>query len=139
MYKRQGDYFRHWLEIGRRDGAVLPKVFYVNWFRKDLDDGHFQWPGFGDNARVLEWVFRRCDDAAEARDTPIGRLPTEDGLNTDGLEIAADDLQAVLAVEPDEWLAEIEPIRAFYAEFGDRLPDELRAQLDALEQRLRAS
>ena len=132
-----GDYFRHWLEIGRRDGAVLPKVFYVNWFRKDLDDGHFQWPGFGENARVLEWVFRRCDDAVEARDTPIGRLPTEDGLDTDGLEIAADDLQAVLAVEPDEWLAEIEPIRAFYAEFGDRLPDELRAQLDALEQRLR--
>ncbi len=70
------DYFRHWLEIGRRDGAVLPKVFYVNWFRKDLDDGHFLWPGFGENARVLEWVFRRCDDAVEARDTPIGRLPT---------------------------------------------------------------
>jgi phosphoenolpyruvate carboxykinase (GTP) len=132
-----GDYFRHWLEIGRRDGAVLPKVFYVNWFRKDLEDGHFRWPGFGENARVLEWVFRRCDDAVEARDTPIGRLPTEAGLDTDGLEISAGDLSAVLAVDPEEWLAEIEPIRAFYAQFGDRLPDELAAQLDALEQRLR--
>jgi len=132
-----GDYFRHWLEIGRRDGAVLPKVFYVNWFRKDLLDGHFRWPGFGENARVLEWVFRRCDDAVEARDTPIGRVPTEAGLNTDGLEISAGDLSAVLAVDPEEWLAEIEPMRAFYAQFGDRLPGELAAQLDALEQRLR--
>jgi phosphoenolpyruvate carboxykinase (GTP) len=132
-----GDYFRHWLEIGRRDGAVLPKVFYVNWFRKDLEDGHFRWPGFGENARVLEWIFRRCDDAVEARDTPIGRVPTEAGLDTDGLRIAPGDLSALLAVDPEEWLAEIEPIRAFYAQFGDRLPGELAAQLDALEQRLR--
>src|SRR5918997_650843 len=133
------DYFRHWLEIGRRDGAVLPKVFYVNWFRKDLEDGHFRWPGFGENARVLEWIFRRCDDAVEARDTPIGRLPTEAALNTDGLDIAADDLAAILAVDADEWLAGIEPIRAFYAQFGDKLPEELTAQLDALEERLRAA
>jgi phosphoenolpyruvate carboxykinase (GTP) len=131
------DYFQHWLDIGRREGAVLPKVFYVNWFRKDLDDGHFLWPGFGDNARVLEWVFRRCDDAAEAQDTPIGRLPTPGGLDTDGLDIADEDLAELLRVDASDWLAEVEPIREFYAQFGEKLPDALRAQLDALEQRLR--
>src|SRR5215217_7057598 len=134
-----GDYFRHWLEVGRRDGAVLPKVFYVNWFRKHPDDGRWLWPGFGENARVLEWVFRRCDDAVEARDTPIGRVPTEAGLDTDGLRIAPEDLSALLAVDAEEWLVEIEPIRAFYAQFGAKLPAELQAQLDALEQRLRAA
>jgi phosphoenolpyruvate carboxykinase (GTP) len=131
------DYFRHWLQIGRRDGAVLPKVFYVNWFRKDPDDGHFLWPGFGDNARVLEWVFRRCDDEVDAADTPIGRVPTAGALNTDGLEIAEADLAELLRVDAQEWLAEIEPIREFYGQFGEKLPDELPAQLDALEQRLR--
>jgi phosphoenolpyruvate carboxykinase (GTP) len=132
------DYFRHWLEIGRREGAVLPKIFFVNWFRKDLDDGRFLWPGFGENARVLEWAFRRCDGAVEAADTPIGRVPTPGGLNTDGLAISADDLDELLKVDPAEWLPEIDPIREFYAKFGERLPDEVRAQLDALEQRLRA-
>ena len=83
------DYWAHWLKIGRREGAMLPKIFYVNWFRKDLETGSFLWPGFGENSRVLEWVFRRCDDAAEARDTPIGRVPTPDSLNTDGLDIPA--------------------------------------------------
>jgi phosphoenolpyruvate carboxykinase (GTP) len=131
-----GDYFSHWLEIGRRDGAVLPKVFYVNWFRKDPSDGRWLWPGFGENARVLEWVFRRCDRAVEAADTPIGRVPTPGALNTDGLAIGADDLAELLKVDPAEWLEEIEPIREFYAHFGERLPDELRTQLDALEQRL---
>jgi phosphoenolpyruvate carboxykinase (GTP) len=131
-----GDYFRHWLEIGRRDGAVLPRIFYVNWFRKDAR-GRFLWPGFGDNARVLEWVFRRCDDAIDAVDTPIGRVPTKRGLDTAGLEIDSVDLEAMLAVDPAEWLEEIGPIREFYAEFGTHLPRELEAQLDALEQRLR--
>jgi phosphoenolpyruvate carboxykinase (GTP) len=130
------DYFAHWLQIGRREGAVLPKVFYVNWFRKDPNDGHWLWPGFGDNARVLEWVFRRCDGAAEARDTPIGRVPTPGGLDTDGLSIDDADLAELLKVDPDEWLPEIDPIREFYAQFGDRLPGGLRAQLDALQQRL---
>jgi phosphoenolpyruvate carboxykinase (GTP) len=132
------DYFRHWLEMGRREGAVLPKIFFVNWFRKDLDDGRFLWPGFGENARVLEWVFRRCDGAVEAAETPIGRVPTPGGLDTDGLAIGADDLDALLKVDPAEWLPEVEPIREFYAKFGERLPGELHAQLDALEQRLRA-
>jgi phosphoenolpyruvate carboxykinase (GTP) len=132
------DYFRHWLEMGRREGAVLPKIFFVNWFRKDLDDGRFLWPGFGENARVLEWVFRRCDGAVEAAETPIGWVPTPGGLNTDGLAIGADDLDELLKVDPAEWLPEVDPIREFYAKFGEKLPGELRAQLDALEQRLRA-
>jgi phosphoenolpyruvate carboxykinase (GTP) len=133
------DYFRHWLEIGRREGAVLPKVFNVNWFRKDPDDGHWLWPGFGENARVLEWVFRRCDDAVEAVDTPIGRVPTPGGLDTEGLSIGDDDVAELLKVDPAEWLPEVEPIREFYAQFGEKLPRELHAQLDALEQRLRES
>jgi phosphoenolpyruvate carboxykinase (GTP) len=133
------DYFRHWLEIGEREGAVLPKVFYVNWFRKDPDSGRWLWPGFGENARVLEWVFRRCDGAVEAADTPIGRLPTPGGLDTAGLSIDADDLAELLKVDPAEWLAEVDPIREFYAQFGQKLPDELRAQLDALEERLHSA
>jgi phosphoenolpyruvate carboxykinase (GTP) len=130
------DYFRHWLEIGRRDGAVLPKVFYVNWFRKDPNDGHWLWPGFGENARVLEWVFRRCDGAVDADETPIGRVPTPGGLDTEGLSIDDADVAELLKVDATEWLPEIDPIREFYAQFGDKLPDELKAQLDALQQRL---
>jgi len=133
------DYFRHWLEVGERDGAALPKVFYVNWFRKDPEDGRWLWPGFGENARVLEWVFRRCDDAVEADDTPIGRVPTAGALNTDGLGIDAADLAELLKVDPGEWRAEIAPIREFYGQFGDKLPGELHAQLDALDERLRAA
>ena len=102
-----GDYWAHWLKIGEREGAVLPKIFYVNWFRKDLDAGRFLWPGFGENSRVLEWVFRRCDDAVEARDTPIGRVPTPGSLNTDGLDMPDDELEQILAVDPEEWKAEI--------------------------------
>ncbi len=130
------DYWAHWLKIGRREGAVVPKIFYVNWFRKSLETGSFLWPGFGENSRVLEWIFRRCDDAAEARDTPIGRVPTPDSLNTEGLDIPDDQLEAILAVDIEQWKAEIPPIREFFDEFGDRLPSEISAQLDALEERL---
>jgi len=130
------DYFAHWLDVGRRDGAVLPKIFYVNWFRKDPSDGHWLWPGYRENARVLEWVFRRCDDAVEAADTPIGRVPTPGGLDTDGLSIGEQDVAELLKVDPVEWRPEIGPIGEFYAKFGDKLPDALRAQLRALEERL---
>jgi phosphoenolpyruvate carboxykinase (GTP) len=133
------DYFRHWLEIGRSDGAVLPKIFYVNWFRKDPEDGRWLWPGFGENARVLAWVFRRCEGTADAADTPIGRVPTPGALDIDGLDIGGDDVAELLKVDPAEWLPEVEPIGEFYAQFGEKLPGELRAQLDALEQRLRAA
>jgi phosphoenolpyruvate carboxykinase (GTP) len=130
------DYFAHWLEIGRRKGAVLPKIFTVNWFRKDPDDGRYLWPGFGENARVLEWVFRRCDDAVEADETPIGLVPTADGLDTEGLSIDTEALAEVLRVDPGEWREELDLIREFFAKFGEKLPEELRAQLDALEERL---
>ena len=130
------DYWAHWLTIGERDRAVLPKIFYVNWFRKDLESGRFLWPGFGENSRVLEWVFRRCDDAVEARDTPIGRVPTPGSLNTDGLEMPEDELEQILAVDPEQWKMEIPPIREFFDTFGDRLPPAVAAQLDALEERL---
>jgi phosphoenolpyruvate carboxykinase (GTP) len=133
------DYWAHWLKIGRNQShppAVLPKIFYVNWFRKDLETGSFLWPGFGENSRVLEWVFRRCDDAAEARDTPIGRVPTPEALDTDGLDISRDQLEEILAVDVESWKQEIPPIREFFEEFGDRLPQEVAAQLDALEARL---
>jgi phosphoenolpyruvate carboxykinase (GTP) len=132
------DYFAHWLRIGEEAPAPerLPKIFYVNWFRKDLDTGRFLWPGFGENARVLEWVFRRCDDAAEAKETPIGLVPTPGGLNTDGLEISASSLERLTTIDPEEWKAELEPMREFLAKFGERLPAGLLRQLDALEARL---
>jgi phosphoenolpyruvate carboxykinase (GTP) len=124
-----GDYFRHWLRIGRRPGTSLPKIFSVNWFRRS--DGRWLWPGFGENARVLEWIHRRCDGDSAAVETPIGLLP--DALNTDGLSV---DLDELLRVDPAEWLREIGPIRDFYAALGDSLPAELERQLDALERRL---
>jgi phosphoenolpyruvate carboxykinase (GTP) len=132
------DYFRHWLAIGARSGARLPRVFYVNWFRKD-ESGSFLWPGYGENSRVLAWVFRRCDDAAEAVDTPIGRVPSAQAIDTGGLEISQDELEALLAVDSEEWRAELPMIREHLAAFGDRLPPALREQLAALEDRLSAA
>ncbi|MBA2637897.1 MAG: phosphoenolpyruvate carboxykinase (GTP) [Solirubrobacterales bacterium] len=131
-----GDYFRHWLEIGRREGAVTPRVFSVNWFRRDPDDGHFLWPGFGDNARVLAWVFRRCEGAADALQTAIGHLPAPGALDTAGLRLAPGDLEELLRVDVDAWRRELPPIREFFATLGDRLPPELADELDALEARL---
>ena len=133
------DYWAHWLKIGRRDGTTLPKIFYVNWFRKDLETGDFLWPGFGENSRVLEWIFRRCDDAVDARDTPIGRVPTPESLNTEGLDISDEELEEILAVDVESWKQEIPPIREFFEEFGERLPKEVSAQLDALEERLNSA
>jgi phosphoenolpyruvate carboxykinase (GTP) len=132
------DYFAHWLELGRHEGAQLPKVFMVNWFRKD-ESGRFLWPGFGENSRVLAWVFERCDGQAAAQDTPIGRVPAEGALNTDGLDIAAEDMAKLLDVDPEEWRAQLPRIREHYAIFGDDLPDDLARQLEVLEQRLNAS
>ena len=132
-----GDYFRHWLEIGRSAGASPPRVFSVNWFRKR--DGRWLWPGFGENARVLEWIHRRCDATTAAVDTPIGLLPAPGGLNVDGVSIDAGDLDELLRVDAVEWLQEIGPIRDFYSSLGDSLPTELQAQLTMLERRLRAA
>ena len=131
------DYFGHWLATGRREGARLPRVFMVNWFRKD-EDGRFLWPGFGENSRVLEWVFRRCDDEAEAVETPIGLVPAPGAIDTSGLDLPDGAMEELLRVDPEEWKAQLPQVREQFAKFGDALPDELRAQLDALEQRLSA-
>jgi len=129
------EYFVHWLKTGRREGAQLPKIFYVNWFRKD-DEGKWLWPGYGENSRVLAWVFGRVAGTADARETPIGNLPTDDALPTDGLEIGAGQLEELLRVDVEEWKAELPSIREHYEKFGDQLPEELAAQVDALEERL---
>jgi phosphoenolpyruvate carboxykinase (GTP) len=133
------DYFGHWLDIGRREGAKLPKIFYVNWFRKD-DDGKFLWPGFGDNSRVLAWIFRRLEGRAEAVETAIGLVPPvgEDGIETSGLDLPTDAMSKLLEVDRSAWREQLPQIHEHYGKFGDRLPAELGAQLEALEQRLRS-
>ncbi|HEY6534089.1 MAG TPA: phosphoenolpyruvate carboxykinase (GTP) [Acidimicrobiales bacterium] len=131
-----GDYFAHWLEIGQAtDAANLPKLFWVNWFRKG-DDGSFLWPGFGDNARVLKWVVERLEGTADAVDTAIGRVPTADALDTTGLDIDAATIATLLSVDNEAWRAEIPQIEAHYAKLGERLPAELRDELQELEKRL---
>jgi phosphoenolpyruvate carboxykinase (GTP) len=131
-----GSYFAHWLSMpDRTDRAVLPRIYGVNWFRKDAD-GRFVWPGFGENSRVLEWICRRLDGDAGGETTPIGVVPTAADLHTEGLDVAPDALAAALAVDPEEWLRELPGIREYFARFGERLPAELRTQLDALESRL---
>jgi phosphoenolpyruvate carboxykinase (GTP) len=130
------EYFQHWLDIGRRgDTDTLPRIFYVNWFRKDAE-GRFLWPGFGENSRVLEWVFRRCNGEAEAHETPLGLVPAAGDLYTGGLDIAAEDLEEVLTVDPDALREQLPQLQEHLASFGDHLPDELQAQLEALERRL---
>ncbi|NNL66841.1 MAG: phosphoenolpyruvate carboxykinase (GTP), partial [Myxococcales bacterium] len=133
------DYWAHWVRtIGGREGAKLPRIYYVNWFRKN-DAGEFLWPGFGDNGRVLKWVFERCEGTAKAVETPIGHLPTQDALDLSGLDLDPDDLAELLKVDADGWLHEVPLIREYYAKFGDRMPQELVEQLDALEARLQAA
>ena len=130
------DYMRHWLEIGRTgDASKLPRIFVVNWFRKD-DDGRFIWPGFGENIRVLDWVVRRCDGERETVETPIGRVPAEGEIDTSGLDLSADDMRTLLAVEPGDVAQQLPQVEAHLHQFGHRLPDEIAAQLEALKQRL---
>ena len=130
-----GDYWAHWLEMGEKLGDKAPKIFNVNWFRTD-DEGHFIWPGFGDNLRVLEWILKRCEDKADAVETPIGFVPHAEDINIEGLEISLDTLKGLLNVDRDLWKSETAGITEFYAKFGDKLPEELRHQLDALKARL---
>jgi phosphoenolpyruvate carboxykinase (GTP) len=129
------DYFAHWLKIGRRERADLPKVFYVNWFRKDAD-GEFLWPGFGENSRVLAYVFRRCNGEGETVETPIGLVPAAGEIDTEGLEISDEQLQQLLTVDENKLKSEIEQVKEHLATFGDALPPELSAQLEKLESRL---
>jgi phosphoenolpyruvate carboxykinase (GTP) len=146
------DYWGHWLAIGERKGAVLPRIYMVNWFRKS-PGGDFLWPGYGENSRVLEWVFERCEGTAKAVETPIGNLPERDSLDVAGLDVDAEDMDELLRVDIRGWLAEATGIREYYGEFGaeatgireyygefgDHVPAALREELDALEQRLEAA
>ena len=131
-------YWQHWINIGKKQGARLPRVFYVNWFRKN-DAGKFMWPGFGDNSRVLKWVFERCEGTGAAVETPIGMLPTMDALDFSGLNLDKAAIALLLRVEVDGWLQEIPMIREYYKSFGDRMPAELMSELDKLESKLRAA
>jgi phosphoenolpyruvate carboxykinase (GTP) len=131
------DYWAHWLTIGERSGARLPRIFFVNWFRKDAD-GKFLWPGYGENSRVLKWVFERVAGTGEAVDTPIGRLPAAGAIDTEGLDVSPDQMAALLKVDEEGWRKEIPDIEDFYNRFGDRVPEALRRQLSALEERLTA-
>jgi len=133
------DYFAHWLEIGRRKGAKLPRIFYVNWFRKD-DDGKFLWPGFGENCRPLAWIFRRLEGKAEANETAIGLVPPvgEGGIDTAGLDIDREAIEKLLEVDHDAWMHQLPQMHEHYGKFGHALPRELKAQLTELERRLGA-
>ena len=130
-----GDYFAHWLKIGQRPGAKLPKIYFVNWFRKD-QDGKFVWPGFGENSRVLKWVSERLSGKAEAVDTPIGRLPTKGSLDVSGLDITDSQLDLLLSVDGEVWAEEASLIPPAYEKFGERMPQALWDQHAALVQRL---
>jgi phosphoenolpyruvate carboxykinase (GTP) len=130
-----GDYFAHWLKVGEKAGAKLPKIFYVNWFRKN-DDGKFLWPGYAENSRVLKWIFERCDDAAQAVDTAIGKLPANGALDMDGLKLSDAAKHELLEVDKEGWKAELPLIKEHFATFGAKLPKGLKDELAALEKRL---
>jgi phosphoenolpyruvate carboxykinase (GTP) len=132
------DYWAHWLATGRRPGARLPRVFQVNWFRKGAD-GRFLWPGYGENSRVLKWVFERCSGKTTGHETPVGTVPSPRDLDLEGLDLAEAKLAELLSVDRDAWLAELPRVRAYYEQFGTRLPPEFVDELDRLEQRLRAA
>jgi len=130
-----GDYFGHWLKVGQMPGAMLPKIFYVNWFRQD-DHGKYLWPGYGENSRVLKWIFERCDNAAGAVETPIGRVPAPGDLDMKGIDVPAANLEKLLSVDTAGWRAETPLIRQHFEKFGSRLPQGLRDEVAALEKRL---
>ena len=129
-----GDYFQHWLDMGHKIPNA-PKIFHVNWFRTD-DEGHFIWPGFGDNMRVLDWILQRCEDKVEARETAIGYVPYAKDINIEGLDITVDTIEGLLSVDKASWLEDVENIKAFYAQVGDRVPAIMYEELAALEARL---
>ena len=129
-----GDYFAHWLDMKNKSDK-LPKIFNVNWFRTD-ENGHFIWPGFGDNMRVLDWIIKRCEGAVDADETAIGFVPKAEDINIDGLDINIETLKGLLDVDKDMWKSEAEGIEEFYTKFGDKLPETLRAELESLKANL---
>ena len=133
-----GDYFKHWIEMGEILGDKAPKIFNVNWFRVD-EEGHFIWPGFGDNLRVLEWMLKRCDGEVDAVETAIGYVPKAEDINLEGLDnFSIETLKGILEVDNAKWAKEAEGIEEFYKKFGDKLPAELRAELEGLKARVQA-
>jgi phosphoenolpyruvate carboxykinase (GTP) len=131
-----GDYFRHWIELGKAaDSSKLPRIFYVNWFRRD-DDGGFLWPGFGENIRVLKWAVERIEGQAAAVETPIGYVPATGSLDVTGLDVPPEDLEEALRVDAGEWREELPQIEEWFAHIGDKLPSGMRDELDALWLRL---
>ena len=133
-----GDYFKHWIEMGEMLGDKAPKIFNVNWFRVD-EDGHFIWPGFGDNLRVLEWILKRCDNEVDAVETAIGYVPKPEDINLEGLkDFDEEKLASILKVDNAKWAKEAAGVEEFYKKFGDKLPQELRDELDGLEERTKA-
>ena len=133
-----GDYFKHWVEMGELLGDKAPKIFNVNWFRVD-EDGHFIWPGFGDNLRVLEWMLKRCDGEIDAVETAIGYVPKAEDINIEGLDdFSIETLKGILEVDNAKWAKEAAGVEEFYKKFGDKLPAELRAELDGLKARVQA-
>ena len=130
-----GDYWQHWLDMGKKI-TNPPKIFNVNWFRTD-EEGNFVWPGFGDNLRVLEWILKRSDEKIDAKETEIGYIPYADDINIDDCDIDKETLESILKVENEYWLEDIKSIRGFYAKFGDKLPEELAKEVDAMEARLK--
>lgn len=131
-----GDYFAHWINIGKKsDESKLPKFFFVNWFRKD-ENGKWLWPGYGDNSRVLKYIFERCDGQGKTVDTVIGKVPAADAIDTTGLNMSTADMAKALEVKAEDWKAEVELIEEHYARFGNHLPSELKAELEALKKRL---
>ena len=131
-----GDYFRHWLDMGKKLGDKAPKIFNVNWFRTD-DEGNFIWPGFGDNMRVLNWILDRCDGKVGAKETAIGYVPYAEDIDLTDLDFPIEILQSILDVDPAVWTKEAEEIEEHYVKFGDRLPKELREQLETLKANLK--
>jgi phosphoenolpyruvate carboxykinase (GTP) len=132
------DYWAHWLRIGEHPGARLPRIYFVNWFRKG-ENGRFLWPGFGENSRVLKWIFERCEGTADAVETPIGNLPADGGLDVEGLGVSAQQLAELRRVDVEGWRAEVVGVREYYDEFGSRVPAELRQELESLAKRLAAA
>ena len=132
-----GDYWKHWIEIGKTlDPDKAPKIFNVNWFRKD-DEGNFLWPGFGDNLRVLDWIIDRCEGKVDAVETPIGYLPKAEDINLEGLDMTKEDLEKILDVDKDAWEEELKGVDELYAKFGDTLPQELEDELEAVKNALK--
>ena len=131
-----GDYFQHWIDLGKNsDESKMPKVFFVNWFRRD-EDGGFLWPGFGENSRVLKWIVDRIEHRAGGQDTPIGIVPTADDLDLDGLDVDGADVAKALSVNPAEWRQELPLIEEWFEFVGDKLPTGVRDEFEALKQRL---